>query len=287
MPGFLKQSTASQTVQLGPYIDDTGFKTHKTGLTIANTDIKLSKAGGSQASKNSGGGTHDALGMYAITLDATDTNTVGKLQIISSVAGALVVWDTFTVVEEAVYDAFFAASAPGYVANAPVNAAQVGGQTASAAGTVTFPGTIASTTNITAGTITTASAVTTVNGLAANVITAASMASDASAEIADAVWDELISGHAISGSTGEALSDAGAAGTPPTAVENADALLGRSIAGGANGGRMVKDALKALRNRVGIATGTMTVYEADDSTPAWTAAVTTTAGDPLSEIDPA
>lgn len=35
------------------------------------------------------------------------------------------------------------------------NAAQVGGQTASASGTVTFPGTIASTTNITAGTITT------------------------------------------------------------------------------------------------------------------------------------
>lgn len=37
----------------------------------------------------------------------------------------------------------------------PANAVQVGGQTASAAGTVTFPGTIASTTNITGGTITT------------------------------------------------------------------------------------------------------------------------------------
>lgn len=34
------------------------------------------------------------------------------------------------------------------------------------------------------------------------------------ASVADAVWDEAISGHAISGSTGEALSAAGAAGDP-------------------------------------------------------------------------
>lgn len=34
------------------------------------------------------------------------------------------------------------------------------------------------------------------------------------AAIADAVWDEAISGHAVSGSTGEALSAAGAAGDP-------------------------------------------------------------------------
>ena len=34
------------------------------------------------------------------------------------------------------------------------------------------------------------------------------------AQIADAVWDELLSGHAVSGSTGEALSAAGGAGDP-------------------------------------------------------------------------
>lgn len=60
------------------------------------------------------------------------------------------------------------------------NSTQIGGQTASASGTVTFPNaTLASTTNITAGTITTATNVTTVNGLAANVITATSIASNA------------------------------------------------------------------------------------------------------------
>lgn len=47
----------------------------------------------------------------------------------------------------------------------------------------TFPGTVASPTNITAGTITTATNVTTVNGLAANALTAAALASDAVAEI--------------------------------------------------------------------------------------------------------
>lgn len=66
------------------------------------------------------------------------------------------------------------------------------------------------------GTITTATNVTTVNGLAANVITAAATATDFGAEIADAVWDEAISGHLGAGSTGAALNGAGAAGDPWT-----------------------------------------------------------------------
>lgn len=49
--------------------------------------------------------------------------------------------------------------------------------------------------------------VTTVNGLAANVITAASMAADASAEIADAVWDEDATAHQTQGTFGQAIGD--------------------------------------------------------------------------------
>jgi hypothetical protein len=41
-----------------------------------------------------------------------------------------------------------------------------------------------------------------------------------------------------------------------------------------------------MRNRKAIAAGTLTVYQEDDSTEAWTAAVTTAAGDPISELDP-
>lgn len=80
------------------------------------------------------------------------------------------------------------------------------------AGTITFPttATLASTTNITAGTlttVTTATNVTTVNGLAANVITAAATAADFGAEIADAVWDEVLTGgeHNIATSAGRRL----------------------------------------------------------------------------------
>lgn len=124
---FLKQSTASQVVKIGPYVDSTDGNTEKTGLTIANTDIKLSKAGGTIASKNSGGCTHDANGWYTCTFDATDTATVGALQVYSHPATALPVTQEFQVVEEAVYDALFGASALGYVANAPVNVAQFGG----------------------------------------------------------------------------------------------------------------------------------------------------------------
>lgn len=67
----------------------------------------------------------------------------------------------------------------------------------------------------------------------------------------------------------------------------ADSLLARNVNGGSSSGRSVKQALKALRNKVEISGGTMTVYDEDDATPSWTAAVSTAAGDPISGIDPA
>src|SRR5690349_12271311 len=115
MNTFLRQSTASQSRAIGPFLDDTDFKTAETGLTIANTDIKLVVNGGASANKNSGGGTHRVNGVYGVTFDATDTATVGEVEVSVVVAGALPVFHKFTVVEEAVYDALFAASALGYV----------------------------------------------------------------------------------------------------------------------------------------------------------------------------
>jgi hypothetical protein len=111
---FLKQSTASQSVLIGPFVDDTDGATAETGLTIANTDIRLSANGGNMAAKNSGGGTHDEAGWYTITLDATDTATVGRLQLSVKVAGALAVFAEFQVLEEAIFDSLFGASAAGY-----------------------------------------------------------------------------------------------------------------------------------------------------------------------------
>jgi hypothetical protein len=110
----LKQSTASQTVVIGPFIDDTDFKTPETALSIANTDVKLSKNGATAVDKNSDGATHLINGEYAITLDATDTSAVGELRISVVVAGALPVIRTFQVVEEVVFDALYAIDAPGF-----------------------------------------------------------------------------------------------------------------------------------------------------------------------------
>ena len=108
---YLKQSTASQSVLIGPFVDSTDGATAETGLSIANTDIRLSKNGGNLGAKNSGGGTHDEAGWYTITLDATDTDTVGRLQLHCKMSGALMVHHEYQVLEENVFDAWFAASA--------------------------------------------------------------------------------------------------------------------------------------------------------------------------------
>lgn len=119
---YLRQSTASQVVLLGRFLSSTDGDTERTALSIANTDIKLRKHGGTTlVSKNSGGGTHIANGAYYATLDATDTDTVGQLEVITHVSTALATQRVYQVLEEAVYDALFAASAPGYVTDQPVN----------------------------------------------------------------------------------------------------------------------------------------------------------------------
>ena len=102
----LKQSTASQEVPLGPFLDSTDGVTPETALTIANTDIKLWLMGAtSLANKTSGGATHMAGGIYYCVLDATDTATLGALVIFVSVSGALPVKVECEVVTANVYDA--------------------------------------------------------------------------------------------------------------------------------------------------------------------------------------
>lgn len=77
----------------------------------------------------------------------------------------------------------------------------------------------------------------------------------------------------------------------PTAVENADTLLDRNMGTGTDSGsptvRTVRQALRFLRNKWSISGGTLTVTKEDDTTASWTGAVTTTAGNPVSAVDPA
>lgn len=108
---YLKQSTASQEIPLGYFLDSTDGDTAETGLTIANTDIKLWKAGATTlADKNSGGGTHISGGIYYATLDATDTNTLGPMVIFVHVSGALPVRLECCVLAANIYDSMIAGS---------------------------------------------------------------------------------------------------------------------------------------------------------------------------------
>ncbi|HEU4854955.1 MAG TPA: hypothetical protein VFS89_06660 [Nitrosospira sp.] len=142
-------------------MDDTDGKTQETALTIANTDIRIWKEGGlAEVNKNSGGATHMNSGRYYTVLDATDTNTFGKLEVNVHVTGALPVRREFMVLPTNVYDSLLLGTD-----NLDVSAIQLAGQTITAAAGVTFPSSVASPTNITGGTITTVTTTTNLTNL--------------------------------------------------------------------------------------------------------------------------
>lgn len=97
---------------MGPFLDATDGNTEMTGLTIANTDIKVWKTGAtSLANKNSGGATHISNGIYYAVFDATDSNTIGPMVVFIHVATALAVKVECRVLDEAVYDALYGTTA--------------------------------------------------------------------------------------------------------------------------------------------------------------------------------
>jgi len=73
----------------------------------------------------------------------------------------------------------------------------------------------------------------------------------------------------------------------------ADALLDRNMAAGVDSGtdstafRTPRQAFRRLRNLESITAGNGVVMKEDDTTPSWTYVATTTAGNPLSAVDPA
>lgn len=105
----IKQSTA-HTFLLGPFVDSTDGVAIETGLATAmdnaTTGIRLSKNGGNMADRNDATApVHDEDGFYTIVLDATDTNTLGLLQVeYTEVATALPAWQTFSVVTANYWD---------------------------------------------------------------------------------------------------------------------------------------------------------------------------------------
>lgn len=107
MATWLRVSTAVE-VAIGPFLDSVDGSSIENGLTITQPDIRLKKNGGAWAQKNAAQTlTHEENGWYEISLDATDTNTLGILIVVVHEAGALPVWREFLVVTANVYDTFF------------------------------------------------------------------------------------------------------------------------------------------------------------------------------------
>jgi len=87
-------------------LDKTDGDTTEAGLTITQADVLLSKNGAGFAQKNDATGcTHDVAGMYACPLNATDTATLGRLQLFCHESGALAVWHDFMIIPANVFDA--------------------------------------------------------------------------------------------------------------------------------------------------------------------------------------
>ena len=107
---LLKQSTAID-IALGPFLDETDGKTAETALTLSQSDIRLKKNGGAWAQKNdSSSATHEENGWYEVSLNTTDTNTLGILTVACHESGALPVWKEYLVVPANVYDSIVSGS---------------------------------------------------------------------------------------------------------------------------------------------------------------------------------
>jgi hypothetical protein len=206
---YLRQSTASQEVLLGPFLDDDDGITQKTGLTIANTDIQLFKAGATAfANKNSGGGVEIANGFYYAVLDATDTNTAGLLVIKLQITDCLVVRHEFNVLRAEAYDALYGSG------NLPIDVQTIKGQTVTCPAGVTVGAYVGGTGA--AALEATAQSILTDTGTDGVVVAESSKTGYALTaaqidQIVDEVWDEVLTGaaHNVANSTGRRLRQLG------------------------------------------------------------------------------
>jgi hypothetical protein len=217
-----RQSTA-RTVTVGPVLDADGAAV--TDSVVA--DLKIAKNGGAPAALNGSATlTHRATGHYSLALTAADLDTVGQVEIIADDTVNACPVKEITVLEEAVYDALFAASATGALpvsaggiaaaafAAGAIDAAALAADAGTEIATAVWASGTRTLTSLAGLTVDTVTTLTNLPAITANWLTAAGTAADFGAEIADAVWDEALAGHAGVGSAGAALSAAGSAGDP-------------------------------------------------------------------------
>lgn len=101
---FLKQSTNSQVVVIGPIVlASDGTTTFAASLTAGAISIRK-EGGTSFVPKNSGGGTLISGGVYHATLNSSDTDTIGKLEIFTFISTYFATKDKYHVLAANVYD---------------------------------------------------------------------------------------------------------------------------------------------------------------------------------------
>lgn len=211
MSNWIKQST-SVVISFGPFLDKTDGVTLETGLVSAldhgTTGIKLSKNGGALTIRHASvtASTYDAFGMYRVTLDATDTNTLGTIRVaFEEAATCLPVWQDLMILPANVYDSLVggtdildvsmtqilgtAVATPATAGVLDVNTKNAG-NVAWASGAI-VAGAIAS------GAITNAK-------FAAGAIDANALSADAKTDIAYTTWEENVVVHTMA-SAGQKL----------------------------------------------------------------------------------
>ncbi len=107
MTMIIRQSTSTD-LPVGPFLAQSDGFTCQTALTITQPTIRLKKNGGNWAQKAAAQTlSHEENGYYEVTLDATDTNTLGMMRLSIEMTGTLPVWEDYWVVTANIYDTFF------------------------------------------------------------------------------------------------------------------------------------------------------------------------------------
>lgn len=193
----LRQGTAASP-KWGPFIALVDGS-NKTDLVIQKADVRLSKNGGTKASASANqgvadaGAPHDSQGDYNGSLDATDTNTLGKLKVTISKSGAVVWWKTYEVIPANVYDAEIAGTDKREVDVQEWLGAAPSAPTVAGIPKIELPA-------IPNNWIT-------ASGVQSGAFTAAKFASDFFVAVATGVWNALTSGMTTVGSLGKKLAD--------------------------------------------------------------------------------
>ncbi len=280
MTQILKQSTEIK-VRIGPAVAVGDGFTPVVTLDLSTADeAELLKANGA-ATSSIAAATFAAItgadGWYDLTLTTTHTDTVGTLDVVVNDDSLILpIFARFQVIEEAVFDAYYAASAGMAVTLA------AGAVTAAAIATNAIDADAMADGAITAATF------------AAGAIDATAIANgaiDAATFAAGAIDATAIANGAIDAATFAAGAIDAAAISADAGAELADAFLNRDMSTGTDSGsttvRTMRQALRFLRNKWAISAGTLTVYKEDDSTSSWTASVSTdAAAEPVIGNDP-